>query len=219
MIEQEALHTRIAPTPSGYIHLGNAFNFVYNKLLSASTGGTTLLRIDDNDALRSQRAFVEDIFMCLDFLGIEWERGPGSVDEFYDKWSQQHRKPLYDEALSRLKDAGKLFACTCSRSRLQRLNSGVYDGYCVNQSRAFFAEETSWRINTERYKRIVFSDLKKGLISVDVNQEIGSFVVRRKDGFAAYQLVSLIDDLHFGINAVVRGKDLLHSTAMQHLLA
>ncbi len=110
--------TRIAPTPSGYLHLGNVLSFALTATLAEQYGARILLRIDDLDRQRAQPAYIQDIFDTLEFLELPWHEGPRSVEEFEQQYSQVHRLPLYRQALEELKDKGAVFACDCSRSQM-----------------------------------------------------------------------------------------------------
>ena len=113
--------SRLAPTPSGYLHFGNAFNFLLTRLLVDYQRGHLHLRIDDLDGPRVERSSVEDIFVQLEWLGIDYDSGPTGPDELYSKFSQQLRKERYRESLELLHKSGHLFACDCSRSEIRQL--------------------------------------------------------------------------------------------------
>ncbi|HWB90453.1 MAG TPA: glutamate--tRNA ligase family protein, partial [Puia sp.] len=102
--------TRIAPTPSGFLHLGNVFSFSLTAALARRTGAEILLRIDDLDRERVQRDYLQDIFDTLTFMQIPWDQGPRNVDDFEREYSQVHRLPLYRAALARLREAGAVYA-------------------------------------------------------------------------------------------------------------
>jgi glutamyl-tRNA synthetase len=197
--------TRIAPTPSGYLHLGNVLSFALTAWVARRTGASILLRIDDLDRDRVDIRFVEDIFGTLTFLKIPWDEGPRNVAEFQREWSQLHRLKLYREALQQLSDDGALFACDCSRSTILRDNpDGVYPGTCGARALPLDTTNCSWRIRTA---------------GAGLPSPMTDFVVRKKDGFPAYQLTSVIDDLRFNVDLVVRGDDLRPSTTAQQWLA
>ena len=121
--------TRIAPTPSGFLHLGNAYSFLLTKALAEKHGAKILLRIDDLDRERYRQEYVQDIFDTLDFLEIQIHQGPSSVAEFESQWTQQERMPLYQEALNQLQQSRLLFSCTCSRSQILQIDPrGIYLG-------------------------------------------------------------------------------------------
>ena len=210
--------TRIAPTPSGYLHQGNAFNFLLNWLLARSQGGKVLLRVDDLDAPRAKPEYVSDVFETLDWLGIDWDIGPNGPDDLASNWSQSHRLPMYHELLKKLKEQGYLFACECSRKDLVD-SGGVYPGTCLHKNIALDAPDVAWRVKVEADAVIHFTDGWQGALQYALGQEMGSFVVRRRDGIPAYQIASLADDAHFGVNSIARGMDLLPSTAAQLYLA
>jgi glutamyl-tRNA synthetase len=217
-----ASRLRFAPTPSGYLHRGNALNFILNWLVARLKGGRILLRIDDLDAERKRPEYVADVFESLHWLGLDWDEGPGSgsssgsgsgqggdrvrdrvgemVAEFEEKWSQHRRLPLYINLLERLRETGLLFACRKSRRDLEPF-AGLYPPEFRDQGLSLDAPDVAWRIATP-----------PGFPMPD-------FVVRRRDGIPAYQVASLADDLHFGVTHVVRGEDLAASTAAQRFLA
>jgi len=234
--------TRIAPTPSGYLHLGNVLSFALTAALARQTGAGILLRIDDLDRGRVGRAYVEDIFNTLNFLGIPWDEGPRNPGEYEREYMQLRRMDLYREALSQLREEGKLFACTCSRTQVLRDSTdGGYAGTCRNKGIPLDTEGCIWRIRTEEAGEIGVKGVAgviggnvsaggnevKGITGTAAGKEIRAalpvemtdFVVRKRDGFPAYQLTSVIDDLHYGIDLVVRGEDLWPSTLAQQWLA
>jgi len=214
--------TRIAPTPSGYLHLGNIFSFSLAVALARRAGAPILLRIDDLDRERIRKEYVEEIFETLRFLGIPWDEGPRDATELERSWSQAHRLAIYREALEQLRAEGKIFACDCSRLKVTRgSRDGMYPGTCREKGLSLDLEGCSWRVRTTGAR-----SGKGGLTGVPAANggaglpaDMTDFVVRKKDGLPAYQLTSLLDDLHFGIGLVVRGEDLRASTAAQRWLA
>jgi glutamyl/glutaminyl-tRNA synthetase len=212
--------TRIAPTPSGYLHLGNVLSFALTAGLARQSGASILLRIDDLDRERVSGEYVEDIFETLNFLGIPWDEGPRNAGEFEQVWSQVHRLGMYREALERLRERGRVFACDCSRSKILRESpEGVYPGTCREKGMSLDMEGCSWRVRTEGVGPGGAGLEDEGSGDAGLPAEMADFVVRKKDGYPAYQLTSVIDDLHFGVDLVVRGDDLLASTAAQRWLA
>ncbi|BDD09892.1 glutamyl-Q tRNA(Asp) synthetase [Fulvitalea axinellae] len=210
---------RIAPTPSGFLHVGNAYSFVLTWLLVRSSGGELILRVDDIDTARYRREYLEDIFETLDWLGLDMDKGPSSVREFEEKYSQSLRLDEYGEALQTLKNEGRIFPCGCSRKRIKEDSvDGQYPGTCREKTVGFDNSQTAWRVKTED-RGILVEDAVSGELSVNLHEKMRDFVVRKKDGMPAYQLVSLVDDIREGVNLVVRGADLLESTAAQLFLA
>lgn len=213
------LRTRIAPTPSGYLHLGNIYSFVLTATLAQRHGARILLRIDDLDRQRAQRAYIQDIFDTLNFLEIPWHEGPRDADEFEREYSQVHRMELYRAALAELKETQALFACNCSRTKIQKADaSGSYTGHCRTRGVPFDAAEGSWRLRTDNDAPLTVRTLGEPVVE-GLPREQTDFVVRKKDGDPAYQLASLIDDEHFGVDLIVRGMDLWPSTLAQLYLA
>ena len=206
--------TRIAPTPSGYLHTGNAFSFLLTQALAQRTGAEVMLRIDDMDRQRYRPVYVDDIFQTLRFLTISWQQGPADRTAFEKTWSQRHRMPLYDKALKALRDAGFVFACTCSRAGI-----GDQPCSCVEKNLPLDAPDAAWRLKTDTYETIAVLDVAGRTMPATLPGPLRNFVVRRKDGLPAYQLTSVVDDLHFGIDLVVRGADLWPSSIAQHVLA
>jgi glutamyl-tRNA synthetase len=212
--------TRIAPTPSGFLHLGNAFSFLLTKALSEKTGAKILVRIDDLDRERYRTEFVQDIFDTLDFLEITIDLGPKSVREFESEWSQIHRMGLYQKALEDLRTTGNLFACDCSRKKIQQLDSsGYYLGQCLDRRLSLDKPETAWRINTMESDFQTFTEYPDQKVAALIPQDTAFYIVRKKDRLPAYHLTSVVDDLHFGVDLIVRGKDLHSSTLAQLDLA
>lgn len=192
---------RLAPTPSGYLHPGNAINFLLNqKAARSQPGARLLLRIDDLDADRKRPEYVQDVFDSLAWLGIDWDDGPRSVEDFEQNWSQHLRLGLYENLLQQLEKQGLVFACQKSRKDLAPFG-GAYPPEFREQNLPLDAPDVSWRVATP-----------PGFPMPD-------FVVRRRDGLPAYQVASLADDVYFGITHIVRGEDLRASTAAQIFLA
>ncbi|MBS1527008.1 MAG: tRNA glutamyl-Q synthetase [Bacteroidetes bacterium] len=212
--------TRLAPTPSGYLHLGNALSFAVTTALARKTGAKILLRIDDIDRDRVNPLYVQDIFYTLNFLEIPWDEGPRSYAEFEKEWSQRYRLELYQKALQYLREHDEVFACTCSRAQVRSVNPGdIHPGTCRSKQVSLDTPDSAWRLKTERASELMVKTLKDSLVKTSLPAGMTDFVVRKKDGYPSYQLTSLIDDLHFGIDLVVRGQDLWHSTLAQLYLS
>jgi len=206
--------TRIAPTPSGFLHIGNVLSFAITAALAKQSGAKILLRIDDIDQARADKQYVQDIFDTLNFLEIPWHEGPRNVKQFEDQYSQLHRMGLYNEALTQLQGSKLVYACNCSRKQLSESICNCYE-----KQLSLTANDVSWRLITSPTNELVIKDYNGELIQTTLPEEMNNFVVRKKDGFPAYQLTSVIDDLYYGVDLVVRGEDLWHSTLAQHQLA
>ncbi|KXX67817.1 glutamate--tRNA ligase family protein [Flammeovirga sp. SJP92] len=213
------MRTRFAPTPSGFLHIGNAFSFILTWILARQEDGEILLRIDDIDSTRTRDEYIEDIFRSIEWLGLDYDNGPFSVDDFHKNWSQKIRNHRYTSAFEKLKDNGDLFACQCSRKQiLETSPSGIYTGTCRDLNLPFDTPETAIRVTTSDVP-ILLEDLFIGDIALNLNEVMKDFVIRRKDGIYAYQLASLIDDIDDSIDFIVRGEDLVESTIAQTFLA
>lgn len=208
------LRTRIAPTPSGLLHAGNAVNFLLTEHLARSTGRELLLRIDDLDQERVRPAYVQDIFDQLERLGIHWDLGPRNAEDLGTTWSQRHRLALYHGLLEELRAAGQLFACNCTRTTIAHCR-------CAELGTDLDAPDVTWRLRLTAPCLVAFRT-PHGTVSTDLAERMPAPVLRARDGRPAYQVASLADDLYFGIDLVVRGEDLFASTACQvhmaHLL-
>jgi glutamyl-tRNA synthetase len=207
--------TRIAPTPSGFLHLGNALSFAVTASLAKKTGAKILLRIDDIDQLRVSKHYVQDIFDTLSFLEISCDEGPADAIDFEAAYSQTLRMDKYNSALEKLSDDGLVFACLCSR---QQMNNGVSCN-CYQKKIALETENVSWRLFMDDNYRVSVRGINGEIQEAILPDDMKNFVVRRKDGFPAYQLTSVVDDLLYGVDLVVRGQDLWPSTIAQHVLA
>lgn len=212
--------TRIAPTPSGFLHLGNAFSFVKTYLLARQNNLKILLRVDDLDRRRYRQKYVAGLLETLKQLGLEYDEGPQSVDDFEQQWSQQRRMDIYHSYLENLLKGERVFACACSRKEVwQNSGDGVYPGTCLNQSLPLSAKNVAWRLKVSESKSLSVCTWEGQALACDFPRAMRYFVVRRKDGIPAYQLASMADDAYYNITHVVRGQDLWHSTLAQLALA
>jgi glutamyl-Q tRNA(Asp) synthetase len=206
---------RFAPSPTGPLHFGSLVAAVASYLSARLARGEWLLRIDDLDPPRVAPGSADQILAALETFGFEWQ---GSV--VY----QSARSEAYRAALEKLKNAGLAFDCTCTRSEIEAAQrSGAtsgdelyYPGWCRHGVRAP-ERAAAVRLRTDN-AAVSFLDLIQGRCEVNVGNEVGDFVIRRRDGLYAYQLAVVVDDGEAGITHVVRGADLLHSTPRQILL-
>ena len=203
---------RFAPSPSGPLHFGSLVAATGSFLEARTRGGEWLLRMEDVDAPRCSTAAAGEILRTLEACGFAWD---GEV-----VW-QSRRVEAYAAALERLKQAGRVFACACSRKELADSaiapdGAAIYPGTCrggLPPGRAARA----WRLRVGD-ARIEFTDAIQGRIASDLGSEAGDFILLRADGLFAYQLAVVVDDAEAGITDVVRGADLLASTARQIFL-
>jgi glutamyl/glutaminyl-tRNA synthetase len=213
---------RIAPSPTGLLHLGHARTFWTAHERAQQHNGTLILRNEDLDPQRSKQEFVEAMREDLAWLGITWA----------SEHKQSDRIPLYREALTELLRRGHAYACTCSRKDLQQATQAphedddepIYTGRCrpPNASQTEFLEATNYRFRVPDREAIRFDDIHAGpqtfKSGCDSHADFGDFLIWRKDGLPSYQLACVVDDDATGITEVVRGRDLLKSTARQILL-
>jgi len=210
-------HFRLAPTPSGYLHAGNGYNFLWTYLLAKKEKAKLSLRIDDLDEARKRPEYVADIFQTLDWLGIQPDGGPSSPEELEKKYSQRFFRAEYRTLLEALKSEG--FACQCSRKAfLAASTDGQYPGTCHDKKLKLEKGKTSFRLKTENTVTQIPSFYQKSE-AINLHETMRDFVLWRKDDLPAYQLASVADDLRLGITHIVRGTDLLASSAAQVFLA
>ena len=225
--------TRFAPTPSGYLHLGNAFSLTLAWLLARKRGGEILLRIDDLDAERAKPEYVEDIFTTLAWLGFDWDAGARSAADFYAGYSQRRRLNEYAATLELLRRNARVFVCDCSRARLAGISSALalpdgsvmrpYPGVCREKNLPFDLPDRAWRLRVDapasvRWREFSHEKTERAETSDDASR-YGDPIVRRRDGKPAYHIASLTDDKLDGVTMIVRGADLRPSTATQIVLA
>lgn len=220
---------RLAPSPTGDLHLGHARTGLVAWLAARAQGGRLILRMEDLDPPRNLPGAAERILADLAWLGLDWDEGP-DVGGANAPYLQSARQARYAEALVRLHDQGLLYGCRCSRADLARLASAPhageegppYPGFCRGQSsEADFGVAYDPRVRRPAWRfrvpegRWAFDDAILGHQEQDLQAEVGDFVLRRADGVMAYQLAVVVDDLAMGVNQVVRGADLVASTPRQ----
>jgi glutamyl-tRNA synthetase len=194
------------------------FNFILTWLTVKLNNGILLLRIDDLDQARIQAQYVEHIFRTLDWLGLSYDEGPGSPDELTLRWSQQHRLEDYFSTIHQLNQKLLLKACSCSRSDIQMLPIKMACP-CMDKKSDAEEEPISLRIHIKDEPNRIISDVDGAVHPIHLLEDYGSTVMQKKDGMPSYQIASLTDDELMNVNFIVRGKDLLSSTAMQHYIA
>jgi glutamyl-tRNA synthetase len=219
---------RVAPSPTGLLHLGHARTFWIAAERARQHHGTLIFRNEDLDPQRCRPEFKNAMFEDLRWLGIHWTEGPDCGGP-YGPYSQSERRDHYLSAWRRLRDGGFIYPCTCSRRDVFLAagapNEGddepVYSGRCRSRSHASSFDEpagANWRFRVPDDGRIEFADLHLGTQQLIAGKDFGDFVVWRRDDVPAYQLAVVVDDAHMQITEVVRGADLLKSTARQLLL-
>jgi glutamyl-tRNA synthetase len=215
---------RIAPTPTGFLHLGHARTFGLAHARMRARGGRVLLRIDDIDAARCREEYVRAACEDLRWLGLDWD-GP--------MVRQGSRVDRYAAGLEELKAAGRVYPCWCSRRDVQRAMEApheagygvggdgevIYPGTCrPPRVGAPPAGRPHWRFCVPDGRDVVVRDERLGAVTLRAGRDFGDFIVWRSDGVPGYQLASVVDDVDFGVTEIVRGMDLLVSSARQVLL-
>ena len=223
---------RIAPSPTGYLHLGHAHTFWVAFERAVAAGGTLVFRNEDLDPQRSRPEYVNAILEDLRWLGILWQEGP-DVGGAYAPYSQSERRTCYLQLWRDLYERGLLYPCSCSRKdlahaaqapheSLQRQDPDdepIYNGRCRKQT-AMSNDPAgiTWRFRVPDGERVTFDDLAAGTQEYTAGVDFGDFIVWRRDDVPSYQLAVVADDVDMHITEVVRGRDLLKSTARQLLL-
>lgn len=219
---------RFAPTPSGYLHLGNLFSSLLAWLSAKSLGGRILLRNEDLDPDRSRKEYALQAQRDLERLGLFWDEG-GSLGGPHGPYDQSLRFDLYSSQLAKLESQGLVYPCFCTRAQLHAASAPhasdgelLYAGTCRDLTRQEIAERSRTRSPALRLRvpeeTISFSDLHYGPQQQYLPTDCGDFILRRSDGVYAYQLAVVADDAAMEVTQVVRGRDLLSSTPRQILL-
>jgi len=219
---------RLAPSPTGYLHLGHARTFLIAAQRAERAGGALIFRNEDLDPDRCRPEYVSAMYEDLRWLGLKWNEGPDCGGP-HAPYSQSERREVHAEAWRVLRDGGFIYPCTCSRKELAHAATApndaddepVYPGKCRARTDAPSFEHpagVNWRFRVPDRKEITFMDQHLGPQSYTTGKDFGDFVVWRRDDVPAYQLAVVADDHAINITEVVRGADLLKSTARQLLL-
>jgi nondiscriminating glutamyl-tRNA synthetase len=229
-MEKMPVITRFAPSPTGYVHVGNVRTAFFNQLLAEHAGGRFILRSEDTDQERSKPEYLEALIEDLHWLGLRWDEGPDCGGP-HGPYSQSERGELYSQYYDRLLESADAYPCYCSDrelklSRKLQLSAGRpprYSGTCRELSAQERAErEAQGRLPVLRFRvcagePVVFEDLVRGSQSF-AREDIGDFVIRRADGSAAFFFGNAIDDSLMQVTHVLRGEDHVANTPRQILL-
>jgi len=240
--DRKVYRGRVAPSPTGLLHLGHARTFWTAARRAAEHGGDLIFRNEDLDSQRCRPEFVQAMFEDLRWLGIEWSEGPDCGGEF-GPYAQSGRRELYFSAWKKLRERGLIYPCSCSRKDValaagapnEGEDEAVYPGSCRPHTSGAARLRTrgtaeaavatwaaprgvNWRFLVPDGEEISFNDLHLGPQRFVAGKDFGDFIVWRRDDVPAYQLAVVVDDAAMGITEVVRGADLLRSTARQILL-
>jgi len=226
---EKSYRGRLAPSPTGYLHLGHARTFWIAQQRAQANGGVLVLRNEDLDAMRFKLEFVEAMFEDLKWFGFKWQEGPDCGGP-HQPYNQSERVQFHRAAFDQLRDSGFLYPCACSRKDIRLAASAphaeddelIYPGTCRPQAGNPKSEirnpKSNWRFRVPDGEIISFVDGHFGPQQFVAGKDFGDFVVWRHDGVPAYQLSVVADDAAMRITEVVRGADLLRSTARQLLL-
>jgi len=225
---QSEYRGRLAPSPTGLLHLGHARTFLIAAQRARSHGGTLILRNEDLDPDRCRPEYVAAMYEDLRWLGLRWTEGP-DCGGHCAPYSQSQRRERYLEAWRTLRDQEVIYPCTCSRKELAAVVSApndsddepLYPGTCRQRRDAREYETPSgvnWRFRIPDGEAITFTDQRLGGQTFTAGRDFGDFVIWRRDDVPAYQIAVTVDDALMNITEVVRGADLLKSTARQILL-
>jgi glutamyl-tRNA synthetase len=223
------VRVRIAPSPTGLLHVGNARAALFNWLYARHTGGTFILRVDDTDRARSEKVYEEDVLAGLRWMGLDWDEG-AEVGGPHGTYRQSDRLDRYREVAGRLRAAGDAYYCFCTPGELDQRRKEAqaegrppgYDGRCrlVDPAEADRRREEGEaaviRLAVPRPGATAFEDVVRDEVRFD-HEVVDDFVLLRSDGSPTYHLASTVDDVDYGITHVARGEDLLSSTP-KHIL-
>ncbi len=226
--EQEQYRGRLAPTPSGYLHEGNIKTFQVAMQRAINAQGKLLLRMDDLDSARCKQVYFDACVEDLRSAGLCWDKLP-DMQEAKGIYRQSYRRHFYEEALQELIKTGLIYPCNRTRSEIRKAgiksHSGEeylfpekWRGRYDNQTDDHNQINQNWRIGTNWGDRIAFYDGRLGKLNFEMGKDFSDFLVWRKDGIPAYEFATVVDDHLMGITEIVRGEDLLVSSARQCLL-
>jgi len=226
--------SRLAPSPTGVLHLGNVRTFLWAWLSARAQNGKVILRIEDLET-RGKPGVTERMLDDLIWLGLDWDEGPRlPLDASSAPYIQSQRRETYKQAHAQLAAAGAIYPCTCSRADIAAAQSAPHEGdveprypgtcrgkYATERDAQLAigdsARQPAWRLIVPPGE-VAFDDLLYGMQRIDVATSVGDFVVAKAPDNPAYQLAVAADDIAMGVNEVVRGDDLIPSTARQMLI-
>ncbi|SIN76876.1 tRNA glutamyl-Q(34) synthetase GluQRS [Halodesulfovibrio marinisediminis] len=225
--DRNVVRGRFAPSPTGYIHLGNAWSFLVCWLAARKEHGKLVLRIEDIDPDRSKPEYVDGLIEDLHWLGLDWDEG-ADIGGNYAPYTQSESTGLYERVIEALQQDGLVYPCFCTRKELRSLASAPHKGdygtaypeLCLNLSieersqREAEGRRSSMRLHCAK-DQINFTDVLHGECCMSWKDCGGDFPLRRSDGVFAYQLAVVVDDIRQRITQIVRGEDILHCTPRQ----
>ena len=216
---------RLAPTPTGFLHIGHYRTFHTAWQRARVAGGRLIMRIEDLDPVRCRDHFAQAALDDLRWAGLDWDEGP-DVGGAFAPYTQSRRMDSYRAAFAQLKASGAIFRCVCSRRDVATAASAphsadsepLYPGTCHVPTLRILSSPAAWRFRVPVGETVSFVDSRLGPQSFVSGRDFGDFIVWRRDDAPAYELAVVVDDAAMQISEVVRGEDLLLSTARQLLL-
>jgi len=211
----DTIITRFPPSPTGYLHIGGARTALFNWLYARKNNGKFVLRIEDTDAARSTKESVDAILESLEWLGMDWDKGP---------YFQSRRTAIYNEYIEKLVESDSAYYCTCTPDQVNAMretakargSKPMYDGHC-RQKNLKKGANTVVRLKTPDTGVTIVKDIVKGDTAFQ-NAEMDDFIIQRSDGSPMYNLAVVVDDLTMGINTIIRGDDHLINTPKQMMI-
>lgn len=195
------------------MHVGNGVNFVLTYLLTRFYNGKLRLRIDDSDITRVREKYIDNIFATLEYLGIEYDEGAKSTTDYYKNYKFDVQKYKYE--LEKIKNSPFIYPCECSRKDIISKNpKGIYPQTCLHKKIKYDTSLHNLRLHVKKDTSIKINDKQ-----INLHESVGDFVIWRKDDLPSYNFASTVDDIKANTTLIVRGEDLLHSSASQIYLA
>jgi len=228
-IMDNSIRVRIAPSPTGFLHVGTARTALFNFLFARKNKGKFILRIEDTDLERSEDKYTQNIYDSLKAMGLSWDEGP-DIGGPYAPYKQSERLDIYSKYAKKLLESGHAYYCWCTQEEIDAekekhvdgKNAYMYSGKCKNLSPLEVEKyRNEGRMPTIRFsvpsRKLVFNDLVKGKLDFDTGL-IGDFVIMKSNGIPTYNFAVVVDDAEMRISHVIRGEDHISNTPKQILI-
>lgn len=229
-MENKKVRVRIAPSPSGNLHVGTARTALFNYLFAKKSKGDFILRIEDTDLERSDEKYIKNIFDSLKAIGLNWDEGP-DIGGNYGPYSQSAKFDIYQKYAQKLKNAGYAYDCYCTQEELEaekeasiaNKHAHKYSGRCKNLTQEQIEQyqkegrKPTLRFAVPQDRTIAFDDIAKGHLEFDSNL-IGDFVIMKSNGIPTYNFAVVVDDIDMEMTHILRGEDHISNTAKQILI-
>jgi len=225
-MENQDIRVRIAPSPTGFLHVGTARTALFNYLFAKKHKGSFILRIEDTDLERSKDEYIQNIYDSLKAMGLNWDEGP-DIEGPYPPYKQSDRFDIYKKYADKLVNSGYAYYCWCTQEELEAekekaVSEHVYSRRCRNLSPEQIENfKNEGRVPTIRFivpeKRLKFDDIVKGNLDFDTAL-IGDFVIMKSNGTPTYNFAVVVDDIEMKISHIIRGEDHISNTPKQILI-